>query len=68
MSSYDDYTDEFDPYFEPDFARMDSPESEWSQRETPAGDEVNEDIEVASEVDLMTPGVDLVVKPRGVSP
>ena len=68
MSSCDDYTDEFDPYFEPYFARIDSPESEWSQLETPAGDEADEDIGVASEVESMTVGVDLVVKPRGGSP
>jgi len=67
MSSYDDYADEFDPYFGHDFTRMDSPESEWSHLETAAGDEVNEDIEVASEGDSMAPGVDLA-KSRGASP
>jgi len=47
---------------------MDSSESEWSQLETPAGDEADEDIGVASENDPITPGVDLVVKSRGGSP
>jgi len=67
MSSYEDYADEFDPYFGQDFMRMDSPESEWSQIETPAGDAVDEDMEVASEGDFMAPGVDLA-KSKGASP
>jgi hypothetical protein len=68
MSSYDDYLGEFDPYFNHDFSRMDSPESEWSQLETPIGDEVDEDIDVASEGSCGTPVVDMIVKSRGGSP
>jgi len=67
MSSYDDYADEFDPYSDHDFTRMDSPESEWSQLETPAGDEADEAVDVATEGNSMAPGVDLA-KSRGASP
>ena len=68
MSSYDDYDDEFDPYFDPDFARMDSPQSDWSELETPAGDEVDGEIGIASAGDPVTSVDELAVRSRGGSP
>jgi hypothetical protein len=68
MSSYDDYNDDFDPYSDHGFARMDSPQSEWSELETPAGDEVDEGVDIASEGSLMIPVVDPEVKFRESGP
>jgi hypothetical protein len=68
MSSYDDYDDDFDPFSGDDYARMASPQSDWSELETPAGDDVDEGIDSAGEGDPMTPVIDPVVKSKGGSP
>jgi hypothetical protein len=47
---------------------MNSPESEWSELETLAGDEVDEGVDIASEGSLMIPVVDPEVKSRKCSP
>jgi hypothetical protein len=67
MSSYDDYDDDLDPYLGHEYDRMDSPQSDWSELETPASDEVNEDIGIATEGDSMVHTVGLA-KIRGASP
>jgi hypothetical protein len=68
MSSYNDYDDEFDPYLGHEYERMDSPQSDWSELETPAGDEVDEEIDIASEDDTVVPVVELAAKSREGSP